>query len=352
MRNFFLLVFLTTSIGVFSQELVVKKFNVESEIAENSGLIFFDNSLVTHNDSGGSPILYFLDATTGVIKKRVKITNAYNIDWEDIAQDDSHIFISDSGNNKGSRSNLKIYKVAKTDILKSDYVTAETIFYSYEDQKKFKSSSKNNFDAEALISFGEHLYIFSKNRGNHKSKIYQLSKTPGNQVAKRINTIEIEGQITGATISNQNELLLCGYTSSLSPFLVFIDEFNPLSKNFTRIDLSQFMGLPNQVEGITFVDSGTFAISRERFKKKIAGFSLNTPASLFEINIQELKDYISTTKTKNSEITRVINQKGKAILKKKDTITQAKLDKLPAGNYFVKYKFSDELIINKELLVD
>jgi hypothetical protein len=338
-----------------AQDLVTPKFNLSNELAENSGLLYFNGKLITHNDSGGKPNLYEVDPITGTIVRTVKISNAFNIDWEDITEDETHIYISDSGNNRGNRTNLKIYKISKAQYLKSDSVTAEILNYKYENQTNFLSSSKTNFDAEALISYNDILLIFSKNRGNGKVTIYSLPKTPGTHIAKAMNTIDIDGQITGATYdTDSNKVILCGYTSSLSPFLVILKDFNMIDKSFQRIDLSQFVGAGNQVEGIAFVSPNKINFSRERFRKKIAGFSLNTPASVFELDLEKLNSFIKKNTDKENpsqpKIVKVINELGKTIYNKRDTINSSKIENLPEGIYYSKIKFDNQITINKKII--
>jgi hypothetical protein len=48
---------------------------------------FYNNNIITHNDSGGQANLYEINASTGAVLRTVAITNATNVDWEDIAQD-------------------------------------------------------------------------------------------------------------------------------------------------------------------------------------------------------------------------------------------------------------------------
>ncbi len=355
-KRLFLIVFFIGFLFAESQELVTKKFNLPSELNENSGLLFFDGKLITHNDSGGQPILYQLNNTTGTIERRVRISNAFNIDWEDLAQDEDYIYISDSGNNRGNRTNLKIYKISKKDFLDNETVIAKTIFYKYDNQKNYMRSSKTNFDAEALISFEDKLLIFSKNRGNNKTNIYQLDKNPGTQTAKYLYTLDIDGQVTGGTKNKQNDLVLSGYTSSLSPFMLVFRGFDLKDRSFVRIDFSQFLGVANQVEGITFVNDSILNFSRERFKKKIAGFSLNKPATVFEFNLNDLENLISETLNNedfdNSLITRITDEKGKTILKRKDTINSLKIKKFPSGIYYSKIKYNDQITTNRKMIID
>ena len=86
------------------------------EVDETSGLFFYGGKLWTHNDSGGEPILYALDTSTFDVDQRVTLSNANNVDWEDVCFDGSTVFVGDFGNNMGARDDLKIY----TFIIKAD----------------------------------------------------------------------------------------------------------------------------------------------------------------------------------------------------------------------------------------
>lgn len=78
-----------------------------STVDETSGLIFWADGIWTFNDSGGDPTLYKVDTLNGEIIQHATITNGINVDWEDIAQDDDHIYIGDFGNNGGDRQDLE-----------------------------------------------------------------------------------------------------------------------------------------------------------------------------------------------------------------------------------------------------
>ena len=59
------------------------------DVPESSGLIFYNNRLITHNDSGNLPRLYEMDTLSSQVIRTIRIDNATNIDWEDITQDDN-----------------------------------------------------------------------------------------------------------------------------------------------------------------------------------------------------------------------------------------------------------------------
>ena len=58
----FILVFLITQIQ--AQQLVLEA-PLDSNVSESSGLIYLNNTLITHNDSGGNNELYDIDISTG-----------------------------------------------------------------------------------------------------------------------------------------------------------------------------------------------------------------------------------------------------------------------------------------------
>ncbi len=132
-----------------------EKFELPIEVKETSGLLFLDGNIITHNDSGDAPNLYEIDSLSGAILRTVTISNATNIDWEDLAENDTYIFIADIGNNYGNRSDLKIFKILKSDFKNNTAVSAEIISYSYEDQTDFSSQpNSSNFDAEGIVVYG------------------------------------------------------------------------------------------------------------------------------------------------------------------------------------------------------
>ncbi|MDG2276045.1 MAG: T9SS C-terminal target domain-containing protein, partial [Flavobacteriaceae bacterium] len=141
----------------------MEKFVLPSEVEETSGLIFLNGKIITHNDSGDDPNLYEIDPENGEITRVVTLENATNIDWEDLDQDDTYIYIADIGNNNGNREDLKIYEILKSDFISSTNVTSQEITFSYEDQTDFSSQPNNsNFDAEAICVYQDQILIFTK----------------------------------------------------------------------------------------------------------------------------------------------------------------------------------------------
>jgi hypothetical protein len=248
------------------------KFVLPPMLLENSGMIFWKNLLWHHNDSGGDAAIYGMDTLNNTIKRRVTIKNAFNIDWEDIAQDDTHIYVGDFGNNSnGARPNFKIYKIAKKDITDTTgniSLTAGIIKFNYDDQPAKPVSvpaNTTNWDCEAMIVYKDKLYLFTKQWKGNKTVLYELSKNTGEQVARRKDSLDVGGLITGADIQLQNSrVVLTGYNSSGQRFIYLLygyKENNFLGGNKRKIILNG----PSQLESVTFINEKYIFLGSESF---------------------------------------------------------------------------------------
>lgn len=76
-----------------------KLLSVDENLNEISGIEYDKNgNLWAINDSGNTTEIHQIDSL-GNIERSINITNAKNIDWEDLTQDDfGHFFIGDFGN--------------------------------------------------------------------------------------------------------------------------------------------------------------------------------------------------------------------------------------------------------------
>ncbi|MEO2060664.1 MAG: hypothetical protein ABGW76_11355 [Mesonia sp.] len=250
--------------------------SLDSKVNESSGLLFLDDQLITHNDSDEPNELYEIDVNNGNVLRTVVVTNVENNDWEDLAEDEKFLYIGDFGNNLGSRKDLKVYKIEKEAYrnAENDSIQAEIINFSYTNQEEYSPARFNsNFDAEALISYQDKLYIFTKNWENKKTDVYELSKTPGTYELEKIDTIETEGLITGATYDELNDrILLCG-NSVPTPFIIELKEFSHgkfSNGKMKKYNLQPQLGASIQIEGITMINKNECYLSAE---KSITGTS-------------------------------------------------------------------------------
>lgn len=249
---------------------VEEKFDLPVILSESSGAIFFNDKLIIHNDSGNENKLYELDTISGLVTRTVTVTNTTNVDWEDIAQDDTSIYIGDIGNNSGDRTDLKIYKINKSDYLSSTNVTAETINFSYSDQVDFAPNPNNTeWDAEALISFdANNLILFTKNWVNGTTKAYSIPKTSGTfTVDSLTTTLTSGGLITGATFNPSTEkVYLIGYNLVLQPFVWVSENYtnNDVFSGTNTQTLLTSLGF-EQAEAITYIEANRYFITSESF---------------------------------------------------------------------------------------
>ncbi len=333
-----------------AQTLTLKR-NISTALQETSGLLYLNGKLITHTDSGGEPALYEMDTTTGIQTRKVLIQNATNIDWEDITMDSDFIYIGDFGNNQGNRTNLRIYKIALQDYLNMDTVLADTIKFNYSDQTNFSSSSfSTNYDAEALISLGDSLYIFTKNWGDGKSNIYPVSKTPGQYALIRTDSLNPQGYITGAVCDSANkQILLIGYTINSAFFM----KINNWSSSFSGGQILRQVIQPNssiQIEGIAQIDSFHYFISSERFQTTVSQLHVldcrfptkvttlkNNPISIYP---NPCRDYINID-TKEKTTSTIFSLGGVRI--KSSCDKKIVVSDVSPGIYFIEIKKDNEI---------
>lgn len=249
-----------------------KKLSVDPKLKEISGIEFDKfKRLWAINDSGDDPKLYRLNED-GSIAKEVLVTNAKNIDWEDMTQNDfGHFFLGDFGNNKQERKWLTIYKIENPIDIKTDTTEAEIIKFTYPELDGSPiTPDKRNFDLEAFVAFGRHLYLFTKNRTepfDGITNVYKVGDHAANFDAQLIGsfktctTMEKLCWITSAALSPDRTKLVLLDSTSIWLFENFTgDKF--FSGDVSRIDL----GIVTQKEAITFYDENTIVFTDEEFK--------------------------------------------------------------------------------------
>ena len=235
-------------------------------LAESSGLIFFNNTLITHSDDTDIR-LFGLDSVSGVIVHRDSIFNISNIDIEDIAQDSTYIYLGDFGNNlNGNRTDLRIYRIRKDSLL-AGHAAADTINFSYSDQTNFNPQGANNtdFDCEAFLVTNDSIFLFTKQWLTYGCTIYSLPKTTGNHIAQRRSSYNVQGLVTGATyLPGRNLVALIGYSALLQPWVMLLYDYqNDLFFSGNKRKINIAIGF-SQTEAITTTDGARFYVTNER----------------------------------------------------------------------------------------
>ncbi|WP_166922102.1 SdiA-regulated/phytase-like domain-containing protein [Flavobacterium poyangense] len=248
-------------------------FSLPKKLKEVSGITYFpkSNLIYTLEDSGNANEIYALN-TDGKINKTITITNATNVDWEDITKDQTgNIYIGDFGNNDNARKDLCIYKVAKNELNKDNAVSEYKISFSYPEQKAFPPKKKEMFfDVEGFFEYQNNFYLFTKNRSkgfDGTAFIYKIPNAPGTQKATKIGEFKTCDNynhcvLTSATISPNGKKVVLLSHDKIVLFKGFKgDLFHKGTQ--TEIKLNHF----SQKEAIVFKDNTTLLIADEKTNK-------------------------------------------------------------------------------------
>ena len=244
---------------------IVSKIVLPKIINETSGLEFYNNNFITHNDSGGEPSLYVFNEMGEVIETIGLNKNPdfeiENNDWEDITNDNEYLFVADTGNNFGNRDNLNIIRVSKG----TDFMVDGIIEISYSDQESFFPRPKHKYDAEAIIVIEDKIALFSKDRENLNTDLYLVDKNQnGSQILTSEVSYNVNTLITGGDYDEDRNLLaLVSYNSNGNQYLILFKNFelNNLENNTFKkfkIPLEQA-----QIEAVKIIDEKTFWVTSE-----------------------------------------------------------------------------------------
>ena len=258
-KIFKIIFFLFTSNIIFSQ-LVVEDINLSKKLDETSGLEIINKQLVTINDSGNDPVLFYINESGNILDER-KLNCCKNNDWESLAADSDYVYIADFGNNYDTRKNLSIIKIP---IDKSSNENPEIINFLYPEQKKFKRIyRRSEYDAEALISFGDILLIFTKNKRKKITEIYSLPKYGGNFQAQKIGSLTTESIVTGADYDKKTNTLVLTSTINFDEYYILVVNDFSLNNKDHKINMYEIPIGKTQVEAIKIIAENTFWITSE-----------------------------------------------------------------------------------------
>ncbi|MFY0253827.1 hypothetical protein ACDQ55_07740 [Chitinophaga sp. 30R24] len=138
---------------------------VTDKITEASGIassVRLKGCYWTHNDSGGKPEVYLLNGKAALIST-VKLNDANNYDWEDIAEgigpekSKYYVYVGDIGDNLGIRNHIRIYRFLEPEKIPGEHIniTPDVLTLKYPNGAR---------DAESLLidPIGKKIYILSK----------------------------------------------------------------------------------------------------------------------------------------------------------------------------------------------
>lgn len=220
-------------------------------------------------DSGNPDEVHLVDSTARLIKS-LKVDNAKNRDWEELALDpQGNLYIGDFGNNANERKDLTIYKISAKELGKAA-PKAEKIEFTYPQQKDFPPPKDSRYyDTEGFFHHGEGLYIFTKNRTrpyDGKTLIYRLDDRPGKQTARYLGALFLCGDkdqcsVTAADISPDGRTIaLLGYG-----LLFLVRDFQLSDFSTAEIQIYDLRSR-TQLESVLFQDENTLILADEENK--------------------------------------------------------------------------------------
>jgi hypothetical protein len=128
-----------------------------------------------------------------------------------------------------------------------------------------------------MISSGGQLYLFTKNWVSETSRLYELSTQPGTYNIWPVDTLDVEGLVTGAAYSETlGQIVLSGYRFYV-PFIFLLFDYHEdqfFSGNKRKIGLSGVFGA--QTEGICFRNAYQTLISCEASAVEQQVFTVST----------------------------------------------------------------------------
>jgi hypothetical protein len=257
---------------------------LSKELKEISGTAKDGNSLWAIVDTKNSNF-YKLDFSGSLIQT-IHINNYKLKDVEAVAVDNKYLYIGDIGDNNGTRKDRTIIKILKSSIGNETTanVDGEFIQFTFPGEGHVKKKKSNDYDCEAMVSFNDSLFVFTKRREDMKTELYALPKSIGNYSARSMGVFKTKGLVTDAAVNDeQNEIALVGYDEGhLRPFVWVFSNFkgnNFFSGNYKRFELSNEKKLDWQVESIAYKDDNDLFIACEKSKDE--------PNTLYVINKDE-----------------------------------------------------------------
>lgn len=248
------------------------KKELKKPLLEISGMITDGDKLYAVADKP-KPVFYRINKN-GEVEQEIHIVNVQVQDVEAITADENNFYIGDIGDNDGNRRDRKIVTIPKVAISEQKIVNVHgnvIQFFLQPDEADSVEIKKNNRDCEAMVSFGDSIYLFTKRRSDKQTEVFSVPKIPGQYTSKSIRKFDCVGLVTDAAINTfNNELALTGYNKGHRfPFIIFFTNFKQndfFSGKMERIELAD-KNWDWQIESITYGNDNLILFANEQTKE-------------------------------------------------------------------------------------
>ena len=260
MRNKIYVIFFLIVLFSCVEQVSIERQLLPLKINETSGLEYYGDNFLTHNDSGGKTILYEFNKDGKIVYEYTINDCGINNDWEDITADNENIYVANSGNNYGTRQNLAVLILDK----ENDFECTGQIQFKYKNQVNFENRNRHPYDSEGIISVGDELILFSKDRENLMTELYSLPKIPGSYEIEPIHSYPVNSLITGADYNDKLKLVaLVGYDFNWNQYFYKISNFNLSNMDQSVIEKFKIPVGKAQIEAVKIIDESSFWITSE-----------------------------------------------------------------------------------------
>ncbi len=247
---------------------------------ENSGIVKsrqWPDVYWMENDSGDEPRIYAVRRDGSVYASDrypetpgTLIGGAINVDWEDITVDASgHVIVGDVGNNNNDRRDLVLYYIAEPSPDAGRTTVLRKVFFRYPGQRAFPAPKDDfNYDAEALFTLGDDVYVCTKHGSDTKTRVYRVTADDiaGDDdvhVLELVDEFDVRGQATGADATPDGRRIVVLTYDALWLFEV-VDANRPLSGPVSYLP---YTGGEGDAEAVCFTDDKTLLVGDESAKR-------------------------------------------------------------------------------------
>lgn len=188
----------------------VSTFDFE-QINESSTLVksrLWDDVYWTLNDSGDWARIFPVNHQGQVIRPEwnsdyqgVRIPNAVNVDWEEMATDNQgNLIIGACGNNGNARRDLALYILPDPLPQLTETTRASQMIRFYYPQQTSFPADPNNFDCEAVFCAFDNIYLLTKHRADTRTCLYRFDSLDPDTInpVTLLDSFDAGGMVTAA----------------------------------------------------------------------------------------------------------------------------------------------------------